>query len=59
MANMSITDINDGTVYEIVKGNVVNIYNLDEFRIVIMNDGKRYEVSETFVSLVSDVGPPI
>lgn len=56
---MSITDINDGTVYNVVKADVVNIYNLDEFRVVIMNTGTRYEVSETFAVLVSDVGPPI
>ena len=59
MANISVTDINDGTVYSIVKSDVVAIYNLDEFRIVIMNDGRRLDVSESFAVLVSDVGPPI
>lgn len=57
---MSITDVNDGTVYVIDKNNVAAIYELTDYRIVRMVNGTEYDVTETFNTLVSDVGggPP-
>ena len=32
------------------------IYDIDDYRILIKNDGTRYDVSETFASLTHDAG---
>lgn len=53
---MSITDVNDGTVYVIDKNNVAAIYELTEYRIVRMVNGTEYDVTETFAVLTQDVG---
>jgi hypothetical protein len=54
---ISITDVNDGTVYSIDKQDVAAIYELTDYRIVRMDDGKEYDVTETFATLIADVGP--
>ena len=53
---MSITDVNNGTVYIVDKNDVAAFYELTEYRIVRMANGTEYDVSETFATLVSDVG---
>jgi hypothetical protein len=56
MANVNLTDVNDGTTYSVVKADVRGIYELTEYRIVRMNSGQEYDVTETFASLTQDVG---
>ena len=56
MANLNLTDVNDGTTYSVVKADVRGIYELTEYRIVRMNSGQEYDVTETFASLRHDVG---
>lgn len=56
MANLNLTDVNDGTTYSVVKADVSAIYELTEYRIVRMNSGQEYDVTETFASLTQDVG---
>lgn len=53
---MTITDINDATVYVINKQDVAAIYELTDYRIVRMLNGTEYDVSETFAVLTQDVG---
>lgn len=56
MPNLNLTDVNDGTIYSVVKADVIAIYELTDYRIVRMNSGTEYDVSETFATLVSEVG---
>ena len=56
MPNFTITDINDGTTYIVNSQDVNAIYDIDDYRILIKNDGTRYDVSETFASLAHDAG---
>jgi hypothetical protein len=56
MATFTITDINDGTTYIVAANDVNAIYDIDDYRILIKNDGTRYDVSETFASLTHDAG---
>lgn len=56
MANMSVTDINDGATIIIDKQNVAAIYELTDYRIIRMVNGTEYDVSETFAVLTQDVG---
>lgn len=56
MANMSVTDINDGATIIVDKQNVAAIYELTDYRIIRMVNGTEYDVSETFAVLTQDVG---
>ena len=53
---MTITDVNDGTIYDIAKQDVFAIYEQIEFRRIIMYDGREYDVTETFETLTTDIG---
>lgn len=53
---MTITDVNDGTVYTIDKADVAAIYDLTDYRIVRLITGIERDVTESFATLVSDVG---
>lgn len=57
---MTMTDVNDGTVYTIDKNDVAAIYDLTDYRIVRLITGVERDVTESFATLVSDVGggPP-
>lgn len=59
---ISLTDINDGSVIVINKQDVNSFYELSIYRSVVMNDGRIYDVSETFADLMTAIGsggPPI
>ena len=56
MANMSVTDINDGATIIVDKQNVAAIYELTDYRIIRMVNGTEYDVSETFEALNADIG---
>jgi hypothetical protein len=56
MANFTITDVNDGTTYIVAPNDVNAIYDIIDYRILIKNDGTRYDVVETFASLAQDAG---
>lgn len=53
---MTITDVNDGTVYTIDKNDVAAIYDLTDYRIVRLITGVERDVTESFATLISDVG---
>lgn len=58
---MTITDVNDGTVYTVNKTDVAAIYDLTDYRIVRLITNVQIDVTESFATLVSDVagGPPV
>ncbi len=54
---LTLTDVNTGDPITIEKTDVVSFYDIDElFRRVNMTDGTIYDVSESFATLVSDIG---
>lgn len=54
---LTLTDVNTGDSITIQKTDVASFYDIDElFRRVNMTDGKIYDVSESFATLVSDIG---
>lgn len=56
MANITLTDINDATVYIVNKQNINAIFEQTEFRRVLLYDGTEYDVAETFEALNTDIG---
>jgi hypothetical protein len=54
---LSLTDVNTGATIVIDKANVASFYDIDElFRRINMTDGTIHDVSESFATLVSDIG---
>jgi len=54
---LTLTDVNTGDPITIEKTDVVSFYDIDElFRRINMTDGTIYDVSESFATLVSDIG---
>lgn len=53
---MTITDVNDGTVSTIDKQHVLAVYELTLYRQVIMDDGREYDVTESYATLIADIG---
>lgn len=54
---LTLTDVNTGDPIVIDKADVGSFYEIDNlFRRLYMNDGKIYDVSESFNSLVTDIG---
>jgi tetrahydromethanopterin S-methyltransferase subunit B len=54
---LTLTDVNTGNPITIEKTDVVSFYDIDElFRRVNMIDGTIHDVSESFATLVSDIG---
>ena len=56
MPNVTITDVNDGSVYIIPKHDINAVYEQTEFRRVLLYNGTEYDVSESFETLNTDVG---
>lgn len=56
MPNVTITDVNDGSVYIIPKIDINAVYEQTEFRRVLLYNGTEYDVSESFETLNTDVG---
>lgn len=57
MALIAVTDINDpfDTIY-VDKAHIKRLYELDIYRIIVMEDGRQYDVSETFAYLNQEMG---
>jgi hypothetical protein len=54
---LTLTDVNTGNTIAINKADVASFYDIDElFRRINMTDGTIYDVSESFATLVSDIG---
>jgi hypothetical protein len=56
MAQMNVTDINDGTIFLVEKTLVNSIYELDIYRQIVMISGEIYDVAETFAHLSGELG---
>jgi hypothetical protein len=56
MAQMNVTDINDGTIFFVQKTLVNSIYELDIYRQIVMISGEIYDVAETFAHLSGELG---
>lgn len=56
MPNVTMTDVNDGSVYIIPKDDINAVYEQTEFRRVLLYNGTEYDVSESFETLNTDVG---
>lgn len=56
MPNVTITDVNDGSVYIIPTHDINAVYEQTEFRRVLLYNGTEYDVSESFETLNTDVG---
>lgn len=54
---ITLTDVNTGDPIVIDKNDVASFYDIDLlFRRINMNDGKIYDVSESFATLVTNIG---
>jgi len=54
---LTLTDVNTGDPITIEKTDVVSFYDIDElFRRVNMIDGTIHDVSESYSTLVGDIG---
>jgi tetrahydromethanopterin S-methyltransferase subunit B len=54
---LTLTDVNTGNPITIEKTDVVSFYDIDElFRRINMTDGTIHDVSESFATLVGDIG---
>jgi len=54
---LSLTDVNTGNTIVINKADVVSFYDIDElFRRINMTNGAIYDVSESYSTLVGDIG---
>jgi hypothetical protein len=56
MAQMVVTDVNDGTLIPLEKTLVNSIYELDIYRQIVMNSGLTLDVTETFDHLAGELG---
>jgi hypothetical protein len=54
---LSLTDVNTGNTIVINKADVASFYDIDElFRRINMTNGAIYDVSESYSTLVGDIG---
>lgn len=54
---ITLTDVNTGDPITIDKNDVASFYDIDLlFRRINMNDGKIYDVTESFATLVTNIG---
>lgn len=64
MAQMIVTDVNDGTLIPVEKTLVNSIYELDIYRQIVLISGLTLDVTETFAHLSGEIGnqgggPPV